>query len=206
MRRLAPVLLALLVPAAALAETPASAPAAAALKVTLTVKTKLRLVRWVAGKGDPGIVGLDGKLVAVIENPGAAPVRIRDLQEHGVVFTDKTGALHIPFHTCKCARDALEPETAVATVPAGGKLEVVVEEWGCSGSMFTSPPPGLYDLEYRVLLAPDPLPAAAPKESSPVELGRACKAELAADQTWAGAFRSTPVKVRLAQPLRKRLP
>lgn len=185
---------------------PATATAAApSVEVTLHQKKPLRLVRWIAGKGDPGMVGLEGFLVVTLKNTGASPVRLRNQENHGLVFTSqKDGALRLVMHSCKCVADAKAPHKDVVLLRPGQVRSFMLGEWGCGGGEWPPPPPGSYEVTYRVLAAPDPAPA--PAEGSVQDLIARCEAGLVAPATWASAASSAPLKVTLKKPVAKKLP
>lgn len=189
--------------AAPLADTAPSAtdaaPAPLPIRVTLTVEEPLRLARLGASRGDPGVVGLTGAVAVVLRNDGPAPVVLRDLEAHGLLFRAVAdGRLHVLVHSCACVREATEPGAVILRLAPGESRRVVLSDFGCSGGMWAPPPPGLYDLEYRVL--PGPAPAAS---GDPRTLTNACRAAFTAEATWEGAPRSASLRIELKPPRRQ---
>ena len=169
-------------------------PAPPKVEVTLAVEKPLSLVK---GRGEKE-ARLSGKVVATLRNTSDEPVKIRDLQEHGLVFVSGKGELTVVVHSCKCVQDAAEPEKAVAVIAPGKERKVTVDDWSCGGGSWPAPAPGRYQLEYRVLGVPNRLPEKAkpdPKVQVP-----ACQRDLAAQWFWESAVRSKPVDVELKAP------
>lgn len=190
----------LLAPALAVAETAdASTAAPPALEVTLVQAKPLALVRSAAGGKLPW---LDGVLVATVTNRSQAPVRLRDLGEHGVVFVEPSGALRVLVHSCKCVKDAVEPAEASFELAPGASRTVTVDDWGCGGGMWAAPPPGRYQVEYRVLPAPA-VQAPAEEEQPQVQVER-CRQEFSSPRYWEGATGSKPLALELRAPRGKR--
>ncbi|MSP59197.1 MAG: hypothetical protein EXR72_02460 [Myxococcales bacterium] len=199
---LLPALLFALAPVAHAGLPPeATAPAAPPLTVTLVQKTKLRLVRFVPSKA----VALDGILEATIANPSAQPVRVRDLEVHGVLFSNrKGGATRVITHSCKCVKDAAEPAKASVEIEAGASRKVLIDEWGCGGGMWPAPPPGSWSVVYRVLAAPAAV--AAPNHDSPSKITDACRRDFDSPAFWEDAVSSAPLEITLkkAVPVKPR--
>lgn len=173
------------------------APAAAdPIRVELKVERPLRL-QWFGGKD--GEAGLVGKVAVTLRNEGPTPVVLRDLEQHGLVFRSvKDGRLHVLVHSCACVKEAGDPGGSLLSLAPGEVHRVVLEDFGCGGGMWDPPPPGSYDVDYRVL--PGPTPAA---QGTPGDLTAACRAAFTAEDTWEGAPHSPPIRVTLRAPRRK---
>lgn len=163
----------------------------------LVEKRKLRLVKVPGGKR----AALDGVLEATVTNTGAAPVRLRDLEVHGVLFENrKGGQAHVVVHSCKCMKDVAEPDKAVATLAPGAQTRVLVDEWGCGGGAWEAPPPGSFEVTYRVVAAPAALPPPDPN-ASPMTVTRQCRESFVSPSYWSGAVSSPPLAVTLKAPV-----
>ena len=183
----------LLVAATAHADATPPTPGALPVTVKLVEKKKLRLVRMPPSKK----VGLDGVIEATVTNTGSATVRLRNLEVHGVLFTNrKGGATHVVVHSCKCVQDVAEPAKSVTVLAPGASASVFVDDWGCGGGLWDAPEPGSWEMTYRVVGAPDALPAAQP-EASPPEVTRQCRESYRSEAFWKGAVSSVPLALTL---------
>ncbi len=201
--------LALLTTAPVRAEPPPAAPDPAPkpppVTVQLEVTQPLSLVEWVAPGQKTGSVSLDGEVRVRIANPGTTPVPIQWLEVHGLVFVDAaSGREHVVVHPCQCVKDATGPLEATRVVPPGGEQVLTLDEWGCS-SAWTPPPPGRYAVRYRVSSPQGAARRPEDRSRPPNELVQACRARLAAPETWAAAAISAPVEVTLRKPKRQRI-
>ncbi len=181
-------------------------PLADSLVVVLAEKRPLRLVALVTEEGRVLDQGLDGALEVRVENTAGHTVVVAALEVHGLVFTDrKTGRVHVVVHPCKCARDGVEPESSRLPLPAGARHSFVIDDWGCGGGMWRAPPPGDYEVRYR--LQGHPVPPYAPGKAfdpkSAPKMARACRQALNRAAWWAGAAVSAPIRVRLGEPVRR---
>jgi hypothetical protein len=160
----------------------------------VTVSLELRKLR----RGRGGIVG---KAAVLIHNGTEQPVALEDPEVHGLVFENiETGELHVLLHPCQCVRDVRNPEeVARIGLEPGQRHEIVLEEFGCAGSMWKAPPRGRYWVTYRLhtadaahsfaqLQAPD---------GSPNEQSDWCRMVLQDPMHWEGALISDPVEIRL---------
>jgi len=173
------------------------------VQVELQQVKPLRLVRWYLTKKDPGEVGLDGELKAIVTNTSAAPVRLRNLEVHGLVFRAADGAEHVVVHPCQCAQDVIEPHLRVFELAPGEKREIKLDEWGCD-SLWKTPPPGKYTLEFRILPADAPL--GIDPRIEPPEVVDECRRRFAEPAFWAPAFKSAPRQIVLSKPKREKVP
>ncbi len=152
---------------------------------------KLRLARG----------GLRGTVWVTLTNAGEVAVVLEDPEVHGLVFEHvETGALHVLVHPCQCVRDVRSPE-GIRTIELepGGSHEIVLEEFGCAGSMWAPPPRGTYRVTYRLHRADGERAfgnLGAP-EGSPPEQSDWCRTMLQDPARWEGAWSSDPVEIRL---------
>lgn len=202
-----------------LAGTPAApppvAPRAAPAEVTLVVKKPLRLVEYVYGGKRSGQVGLEGVLVIELFNPGTEPSPLTPLDVQGLVFKDrKTGAEHRILHPCDCALltgfggdadDSVPTPARFEALAPGEHFVVGIDAFDCAGGLFRAPPPGDYDVTYRVARGkPGQLPAGS-RPADPTAMMEACRTLLSSPAFWNDGPVSRPVRVKLGRPVRKRL-
>ncbi len=163
----------------------------AAPDVSVTVKVKKLSV----GRASKQRV-LKGAVEVDIENRGQAPIELQHLDVHGLAFRDAKGTDHFVVHPCDCAflfgKDRPPPDRTFTLRP-GEKRTLTFDDWSCQ-SVWTPPPPGRYELRYRVLPA-GRRPAADRAEVA--AMMAQCPSVLASDELWAGAFESAPVTVVL---------
>ena len=174
--------------------------------VELLKKKKLRLKRWTTGRRDPGQVGLDGVLIARIQNGTKKTVRLVDPEVHGLVFRDaKTGEETIVSHSCQCAKEHHDGPRIFVLHP-GEKRDLVLSDFGCGGGMWKPPAKGLYKVSYRLL----PLElheARRPKikEKGMTKVIEACRQSLRSEARWKGSYESAALDVKLGKPKKVRI-
>ncbi len=163
------------------------------LGVELKVAKALKLV-----VGDPDGEVLDGRLEVVITNRGKETVRLELPTVHGLVFTDtKSGARHYVVHPCECLGLLRlgRPEGEPLVLEAGKSQKVLLSEWSCDGA-WQPPPPGTYELRFRVR----PMPEPGLEKRGEIDLAgyvQRCAALLDSASHWAGGAASNVVKVSL---------
>ena len=143
------------------------------LSVELSVKKKLRLVQYIV-EGEVIDEGLQGMLVAEVSNPTDQGVLIQNLENHGLIFTNKeTGERHVVIHTCKCMMQHTDTRQRMI-VPPGKTQITLMDGWGCGGGEWTPPPKGQYHVRYHLVPA-----------SPPYVKGREqCRSQLLGDTFW----------------------
>ena len=178
------------------------APPATDLEVRLVVRQPLVLLEHVWQNG-PGEVSLSGRLLITVRNTSSAPIALRELDAHGLVFTHRgTGRLWPVVHPCACVRDLTEGPKAGVTLQPATETTLVLEDWGCGGGAWKTPPPGDYRVDYRVLPMPATPTRRARTDRSPPQLVEQCRREMATDAFWATATRSSSLDVKLRKPKR----
>jgi hypothetical protein len=201
---------------------------AAALRDVISVELRqrkpLRLVEHVVGRQRLG-VGLDGVLEVAVRNRGPRPVTVTDLHVLGLLFVEaKSRASFLVMHPCDaifaCGYEQPHPgwvRTHGHPIAPDSSVVFTVEEFGCGGGSWKPPPPGEYDVVYRV--KPEWKQAEwkqAPARSAAADGGArsgppppydlpACRARLESSGYWTDGASSEPIRVRLRKPVRKRI-
>jgi hypothetical protein len=97
---------------------------------------------------------LKGVISVRIKNTGAAPIRLRHRDVHGLLFTpEKGGAPSLVFHSCDCGFElGIEPPLERRTLLLEPRQEVVLrfDDFACGGGPHRAPPKGRYKLTYEV--------------------------------------------------------
>ncbi|MBP7864386.1 MAG: hypothetical protein KA419_00440 [Acidobacteria bacterium] len=146
---------------------PGTAPEGVA--VTLAFPKPLHLVELWHGRERVGS-GLEGSVTVTVTNRGPGPVTVYDLDVHGLCFRDvRTGEERVVVHPCDTAFYAgLESpppgwaRTRTHILGPGESCRVLLDDFGCSGGYWAAPPPGEYEVFYRLRTAP---PWASPPSS-----------------------------------------
>ncbi len=168
-------LLALALPLAGSARAEDASP----LELTLAGAKRLRL----------GKRGYAGKLLVQIRNRSDKPVTFHHEENNYLVFEGEGGKLDVICHSCACMLNHVENKEGArqfsVTLAPGGKKEIPLVEWGCSGSYWRGPAAGTYRVTYRVFLE------RRPHKGRP----NTCCDELRAAEFWKGAIVSAPLKL-----------
>lgn len=170
-------------------------------------KAKVHLADFKLKKGKKSITvasGLSGEVRAIITNTSKGPVVIEDLEVANLVFVDpKKGTEYVMVHPCAvmstCGPDQNQGRRLVTLAP-GQAHEATVDEFGCAGSMWKAPPPGLYQLRYRLRISPpDGAPVwCGPDGNRPAhESVAAARKALVSEKFWQGSVFSDPIEVDL---------
>ncbi len=173
----------------------------------IEVIAKVQLADFKMKKGKKSIAvgsGLSGEVRATVTNTSDGPVVIEDLEVANLVFVNvKKGTEYVMVHPCAvmstCGPDKNQGRRLVTLAP-GQAHEATVDGFGCSGSMWKTPPPALYQLRYRVRISP---PKGAPvwcgpegDATAPESVAAARKA-LVSEEFWHGSVISDAVDVDL---------
>lgn len=119
-------------------------------------RVELRQGRQVIGRG------LEGSVEVTVSNRGPGPVTLYDLDVHGLCFRNvRTGEAIVVVHPCDTAFYAgLEPppagwvETRTHLLGPGESCKIRIDDFGCSGGYWAAPPPGEYEVFYRLRTTP----------------------------------------------------
>jgi hypothetical protein len=181
-----------------------------ALEIELRGKVTL-VHQLVKAKGQTIDLGLalEGKLLAIVRNTGEVPVTIEDLEAANFAFLDAASGKPWPLvHPCAVV-GACNPEGHIGrtfvTLQPGQEHEVHIDEFGCSGSNWKAPPPGEYDLVYRVKIVAEgePLPPWCAKQgtdSNPSDVAGKARDVLGGKEFWQGALSSKPLRFHFKRP------
>ena len=159
------------------------------VEITLEQTSRLRVTRN----------GLQGSVKVTMINRGESGVEIALPEVHGLVFEAiDTGALHVMIHPCQCVMNVKQPESVERTVLQPGQShELVLDDFGCSGGGWHTPPPGEYRLTYRVHAGPRGSDLQTPTDRGAHDITDWCRAQYTSPGFWDGAFVSDPVAIRL---------
>jgi hypothetical protein len=167
---------------ALLLASPARAEEKSPLEIRLEGGKRLRL----------GKRGYSGKLVVRFENRGDRPVTFHHEENNYLVFEGRGGKLDVICHPCACMLNHKESKEGArqfaVTLAPGGRKELPLVEWGCSGSYWRGPPAGSYRVTYRVFL----------ERRTHTGRPNTCCDELRSAEFWKGALVSAPITLAIA--------
>jgi hypothetical protein len=146
-----------------------------------------------------GKLGLEGGVKVEIVNRSGKEQRVFHEDSNSLVFESvKDRSLHVVFHPCACMGNTRPSGQFSATLQPGGKKGMAFADWGCSGSMWRPPPPGTYDVTYRVFTQFKGHKVA--RHENPIPR---CRADLQSPEYWKGAIVSTPIQVVIGRPKKR---
>ena len=173
----------------------------------IDVRAKVKLVRYQlkdAGKTIDLGLAVVGEAEIALRNISEEVLRIEDLEVGNLAFVDPTSGAAWPMvHPCAvvgaCKPGAGIGRRVVALKP-GEEHRVTIDEFGCAGSFWKTPPPGEYDLIYRVRLVSEaaPLPPwceAGDWGAGPNKMTKRARDLLGGEAFWKGAVSSRPQRV-----------
>lgn len=138
-----------------------------------------------------GKLGLEGSVQVEVVNRSSKEQRFFHEDSNNLVFESvKDKSLHVVFHTCACMANTRPSGQFAATLQPGGKKGMAFDDWGCSGSMWRPPPPGTYNVTYRVFT--ELKLHKVPEGENP---NQRCRADLQSPEYWKGAITSPPIQV-----------
>lgn len=175
-------------------------------------RVELRQGREVIGSG------LEGCVEVTVTNRGPGSATVYDLDVHGLCFRNVvTGEEIVVIHPCDTAFYAgLESpppgwaRTRTHVLGPGESCRIRLDDFGCSGGYWAAPPPGEYEVSYRLRATP---PWGAPPASGNGEKTRfnpsrdvpAFRARLLDAGYWADGWRSPAVHLLLKKPRVRRI-
>jgi hypothetical protein len=177
-----------------------------AIEVELKVNQPVKLVEYIYGKSNNGPVGLDGSFTVIIKNLSNAPAHLQQWHVHSLLFEEvKSKKYHIIKHPCDCifvARGFSDLPSHSIRLGPGKSKNLTIEEFGCN-SIWHPPPPGEYNVYFRVRPFPNQLP---PDDHGSIrdKLNK-CVKTLLSDEFWKGGFISRPIRIRLIKPVKKHI-
>lgn len=187
------------------AAVPTAVVKAPGLAVTLGQTRNLQLIEWIWKRGKPGIVGLEGTLVARVTNTGDIPVTIKRLEVHGLLFSDtERGIEYSIINPSQCMRDFALPSDPTIQLAPGQVYEYVIDSWGSAGTMWKAPPPGTYRVVYRALPGNEES-REVPKDPGSIAVLENCEQTLHSQEYWSRAAVSEPLEVSLEAPIKKKI-
>ena len=161
------------------------------VQVTVEQASRLRVTRK----------GMRGAVRVTVANTGDSDVEIEVPEVHGLVFeVAETGELHVVVHPCQCVMNVKQPESAGRVVLGPGEQHgLALDDFGCSGVAWHTPPKGEYRMTYRVHTVPpaNGFELQVPADCSVHEITAWCRALYTSASYWEGAFASDPITIRL---------
>ncbi|GEM_PF-2604120 len=148
---------------------------------------------------------LKGKIYVEVINTTDKDVVFEIFDVHNIAFVDiKTGQTHVLLHSCSCVSQCDKGSEAAdwsrkrVGLSPGRKHNLAFDDFGCAGSMFVPPPPGQYDLYFRIRPHADTMPGLTCGEKVDVkETIESCRTLLLSDEFWKGSWVGAPVRVNL---------